>query len=134
MKPKLNTSLLALVAFAVVSCQTPGIISKDPVVNAEKTIQAAHDVAKYVYHFDVENRELIIKYAPSLHKLINDSKPRYRFTEKELNRLRHVYEANSSTDNLYNLNAAIKSLDLVVADLNSYKSQVVNIAATSTSP
>lgn len=128
-------SILPLVAFIVVGCAGPNqLISKDPVVNAEKSLQIAHDTAKFVYHFDVQNRDLIMKYAPSLHKLINDSKPKYRFAEKEVNRLRHVYAESSSTGNLYNLDAAVKSLDLVIADLKSYSAQATNIAATSTSP
>lgn len=117
--------VLCLVAlFSLSSCQTPGVVSKDPVVDAEKATQLAETTFNTLFTIEKQNHDLMVQYAPALHRAVDGLRVRAVPLLENARVVTKAYKANSTPDNLVTLNAVLATLGAAVKEAQTYQTQV----------
>lgn len=123
MKTKTTIPILAL-CFLAWGCATvqPG---NDPiVVHAEQTYQEAFDTFDTLFKLDSDNRAFVLQHAPSVHKAINDLKPKAKQALSNVHNVLAAYKANRDANNKASLATYLATLQALLNEAKTYTSQI----------
>lgn len=110
------------------------VISKDPVVNAEKLTVITDATLNTLFTLEKQNRVLVVKYAPEVHRQVDNLRRAVGPTGADgktlLERLRDVtkaYEQSSTPENLVNLQAITTTVAAVLEQAKQFQTQVASL-------
>jgi len=103
----------------------------DPiVVHSEQAYQLAFDTLDALYQSDLDNRTLILKYAPEVHKQINALKPRANKALLNAKNILKAYKDNRTAENQRTLDTYFKTLEAILKEAQTYQSDITSAVAS----
>ena len=118
--------ILIVLAYIVVGCSTTSVVSKDPVVDAEKATVIAEATFNTLFTIEKENHDLIVKYAPAVHIAVDGLRKRAVPLLQSARAVTLAYKTSSTPENRAALVAILTTVKSATEEAIAYKTQVLS--------